>query len=198
MSREKPDSSNRCVIIDLSWPLGQSVNSGIDKSSYLGTDFSLVLPTVDHISDRLKLLGGGVHIYKIDISHAFRHIKVDPLDYNLLGLQWHHVYINTCILFGSRHGSQIFQRISDAMRFMMHCVSHIVINYIDNYIRFGILSDAKRSYDLLERLGLTITQKKLVPPSTSAICRGIEINTEKASISIPHSILHQICGTVSE
>ena len=31
MTREKPDSNTRHVIIDLSWPLGQSVNSGIDK-----------------------------------------------------------------------------------------------------------------------------------------------------------------------
>ena len=100
MSREKPDSNNRRVIIDLSWPLGQSVNSGIDKTTYLGTDFNLVLPTVDHITDRLKLLGRGAHIYKIGISRAFRHIKVDPLDYNLLGLHWRHVYVDTCVPFG--------------------------------------------------------------------------------------------------
>ena len=87
MSREKPGSSNRRVIIDLSWPLGQSVNSGIGKTSYLGTDFTLVLPTVDHITDKLRTLGRGAHIYKIEISLAYRHIKVDPLDYNLLGLQ---------------------------------------------------------------------------------------------------------------
>ena len=85
------DASTRRVIIDLSWPLGHSVNSDIDKTSYLGTDFSLALPTVDHITDKLKTLGKGAHIYKIDISRAFRHIKVDPLDYNLLGLQWRHV-----------------------------------------------------------------------------------------------------------
>ena len=111
MSREKPQSNNRWVIINLSCPLGQSVNSGIDKTSYVGTDFTLVLPTVDHITDRLKLLGRGADIYKIDISRAFRHIKVDPLDYNLLGLQRRHIYVDTCALFVSRHGSQIFQRV---------------------------------------------------------------------------------------
>ena len=68
MSREKPEANTRRVIIDLSWPLGQSVNSGIDKTSYLGTDFNLVLPTVDHITDKLKTLGRGAHIYKIDQS----------------------------------------------------------------------------------------------------------------------------------
>ena len=198
MTREKPDASTRRVIIDLSWPLGHSVNSGIDKTSYLGTDFSLALPTVDHITDKLKTLGKGAHIYKIDISRAFRHIKVDPLDYNLLGLQWRHVYVDTCVPFGSRHGSQIFQRVSDAVRFMMRRAGHSVINYVG----CGVPSDAKRSYDhlydLLDRLGLTVSQKKLVPPSTSAVCLGVEIDTVKGSISIPEKKLRQICDTVCE
>ena len=42
----------------------------------MGTDFVLVLPTVDNITDQLKALGRGAHIYTINIR-AFRHIKVD-------------------------------------------------------------------------------------------------------------------------
>ena len=38
----------------------------------------------------------------------------------------------------------------------------------------------------------------MVPPSTSAVCLGVEINTEKGSISIPQAKLRQICDTVSE
>ena len=100
MTRDKPGSEHRRVIIHLSWPIGCSVNAGIDKDSYLGTDFALVLPTVDHIIDQLKTLGRGAHLYKIDISRAFRHIKVDPLDYDLLGLHWRDVYVDTCVPFG--------------------------------------------------------------------------------------------------
>ena len=152
------------------------MNSDIDKTCYLGTDFTLVLPTVDHITDRLKMLGRRAHNYKIDISRAFRHIKVDPMDYNLLGLQWRHVYVNTCVPFGSRHSSQIFQLVSDVVRHMMRRMGHSVINYVNDYVGFGVPSDAKCSYDhlydLLECLGLTISKKKLVPPSTSAVCLG--------------------------
>ena len=54
MTRDKPGSENRRVIIDLSWPPDNSVNAGIHKDSYLGTDFSLTFPTVDHITDALK------------------------------------------------------------------------------------------------------------------------------------------------
>ena len=86
LTREKPNSANRRVIVDLSWPQDLSVNGGIDKNSYLGTDFSLHLPTIDHITEQLKILGRGCHLYKTDISRAFRHIKVDPIDCDLLGL----------------------------------------------------------------------------------------------------------------
>ena len=103
LTREKVNSDNRRVIVDLSWPIGLSVNRGIDKNLYLGTDFALHLPTIDHITEQLKILGKGCHLYKIDISRAFRHIKVDPMDYDLLGLSWRHVYVDTCVPFGSRH-----------------------------------------------------------------------------------------------
>ena len=91
LTREKPNLDNRRVIVDLSWPLGCSVNGGIDKNSYLGTDFSLYLPTIDHITEQLQKLGKGCHQNKKGISRAFRHIKVDPMDYDLLGLLWRHV-----------------------------------------------------------------------------------------------------------
>ena len=39
MTREKPNAPNRRVIIDLSWPKNASVNAGVDKNSYLGSEF---------------------------------------------------------------------------------------------------------------------------------------------------------------
>ena len=78
MTLEKLGSDQRRVIMDLSWPRETSVNDAIDKDSYLGTEFSLTFPTVDNITTELKRLGRGAHIYKIDISQAFRHVKVDP------------------------------------------------------------------------------------------------------------------------
>ena len=135
------------------------------------------------------MLGKGAHFYKIDISRAFRHIKVDPWDYDLLGLHWRDVYVDTCVPFGGLHGSQIFQHISDAVRHIMHQHGHKVINYVDDYVGFGVLSDAKTSFDLLydlsQKLGLTVSQKKLVPPTTSVTCLGVEINTLTGTIAIP-------------
>ena len=195
MTRDKPGSKHRKVIIDLSWPFGCSANACIDKASYMGTDFVLVLPTVDNITDQLKALGRGAHLYKIDISRAFKHIKVDPLDYDLLGLHWRDVYVDTCVPFGSRHGSQIVCHI-------MRCPGHRVINYVDDYVGFDIPSDAGASFDLLfdllQKLGLTVSQKKLVPPTTSVVCLGVEINTLTGTVSIPADKLRQIADNVKE
>ena len=90
MTRDKPGSTNRRVIIDLSYPPNHSVNAGVHKDHYLGTQFVLTLPSLDNITDEIKKLGKGSLIYNVDISRAFRHVKIDPKDYYLLGLKLDH------------------------------------------------------------------------------------------------------------
>ena len=197
MTREKSGSDKRRVIIDLSWPKGASVNDGIHKDSYLATDFCLTFPTVDHITQEVKKLGRGCHIYKVDVSRAFRHVKLDPRDYDLLGLRWRDVtYVDTCVPFGSRHGTQIFQRLSDAVHHVMRHMGFKVINYVDDFLGVATPDVARRSYDALRQvmrqLGLDVSAKKLVSPSTSAVCLGVNIDTIDATISIPDEKLGQI------
>ena len=74
MTRANPNSDRCRIIIDLSWPLGASVNAGIDKTSYLGSVFSLTFPTVDDITSQLKRLGRGALLYKIDVSNHRIHV----------------------------------------------------------------------------------------------------------------------------
>ena len=202
MTRNKPNSDRRRVIIDLSWPLGSSVNSGIDKNTYLDTPFSLTFPTVDDITSELKRIGRGGLLYNIDVSHAFRHVKIDPGDYDLLGLHSHRAYVDTCLPFGTRHGSQINQRLSEAVRYIMRQKGFRVIDYIDDYVGVGVPHVAHVSFeslfDLMEKLGLTISDKKLVPPSTKVVCPGVLINTEDDTVSIPPDKLHHINDTVNE
>ena len=73
---------------------------------------------------------------------------------------------------------------------------HHLHNYIDDLIYTGLPSEIHRSYEfltqLLADLGLDISFKKLVPPSTSVTCLGIQIDTIQRTISIPHSKLQEI------
>ena len=45
MTREKSDSVNRRVIVDLSWPKGGSINDWVSDNVYLGTEFFFINAT---------------------------------------------------------------------------------------------------------------------------------------------------------
>ena len=91
--------------------------------------------------------------------------------------------------FGTRDGSQIFQRLSDGVRYIMRQKGFTIIDYIHDYVGMGVPSIASASYvvliDLMTCLGLTISQCKLVPPATQVTCLGILIDTVRGTIAIP-------------
>ena len=76
MTRDKPDSATRRTIVDLSWPKGQSVNAGVQKDKYLGSDFILNYSSVNDIVKRLIELEPGSLLSKVDISLAFANSKL--------------------------------------------------------------------------------------------------------------------------
>ena len=81
----KRDSSERRVIVDLSWPCGRSVNDGIPRNSFFGDPVDLTYPIIDDIVDAVVSLGRGCLLYKRDLRKAYRQFPVDPQDYHLLG-----------------------------------------------------------------------------------------------------------------
>ena len=186
MTRNKPNSDRRRVIIDLSWPIGASVNAGIDKDTYLSSPFAL---TIDDITSQLKRLGRGTLLYKIDVSRAFRHMRVDLGDFDLLRFYWRDAYVDTCLPFETHHGSKIFHSLSDAVLYVMRQKGFCVIDYIDDYVGMAAPDFAHASFNalfqLMGDLGLTISDKKLVAPSTQVVCLDILINTENGTVSIP-------------
>ena len=151
--------------MDLSWPHNYSVNAGVRKDIYLNTIYSLLYPSIANITEALVKLGPAAQLYKIDISRAYQHLRVDPADMDLLGFQVdRRHYIDIPTPFGFRHGSLFFQRCSDAIRYIM--TSHgyrRLSNYIDHLIYTGLPSDIHNSYqflvNLLQELGLDISQK---------------------------------------
>ena len=199
LTREKQGSQNRRVIIDLSFPKGHAVNSNISKDVYLGTPFLLTLPSIDTITNKVRQLGKGSHLYKVDIARAFRHIKIDPRDYHLLGLRHENYFIDTCLPFGYRHGRAIFQRISDAVRHVMTSRRHDIIYYLDDIIGFELPSKSNDSFqylqDLLRKLGFSLNEKKIVKPQTKVSCLGVEVDTVNFTVAVPPDKMKKIKET---
>ena len=202
MTREKSNSDQRRVIMDLSWPSGESVNAGVTPDKYLDVDFILTYPSVDNIVSEVLKLGKGCQIFKVDISRAFRHVPIDPGDLDLLGLHWGDYFLDFSLPFGFKHGSLIFQRLSDAIRFIMAQEKHHIWNYIDDFLCVSTPSKIQASYvrlqELLAELGLTVSPKKLVPPDTRVVCLGIVVDTVQQSISIPSEKLDIIKLTCAQ
>ena len=71
-----------------------------------------------------------------------------------------------------------------------------LFNYIDDLIYIGLPSKIDAAFAfltcLLSDLGLEVSTKKLVRPSTSVICLGILIDSQHRTISIPPEKLTQI------
>ena len=202
MTREKLNSLNRRVIIYLSWPIGESVNAGVTSDKYLGVDFVLSYPSVDNMINKVLKLGKGCEIFKVDISRAFGHVPIDPGDLDLLGLHWGKCFLDFSLPFRFKHGSSIFQHLSDAIRFIMSQENHVIWNYIDDFLSVSTPSKIRRSYvrmqGLLAELGLTVSAKKLVPPSSQVVCPGILVDTVQPSISIPPEKLESIKFTYAQ
>ena len=136
MTREKPESKVRCTIVDLSWPQSYSVNDVIVGDEYLGSKFLLQYPSVDDIVQKLNELGPGTLMFKVDISRAFRQLKVDPGDIDLLGLKQDAYFIDQSVLFGYRHGSIFFEKVTDSICYIMrkHGFNNLY-NYVDEFFR---------------------------------------------------------------
>ena len=78
---------------------------------------------------------------------------------------------------------------SDAVRFIMKQEGHSVWNYIDNFLCISLPSEIGKTYtrlqELLSELGLFVSAKKMVPPSTKVTCLGIVVDTTEFTVSIP-------------
>jgi len=178
----KPDTTERQIILDLSWLVGSSVNDGIPSGLYLAQEFALVYPTVDLIADRVAALGSGCLLFKRDLRRAYRRFPVDPHDYPLLGYSWNdHYYFDVVLPVGLRTAAMACQRSTNAVYYILSCAGCQVANYLDDFIGVAPPARALQDYEccgsLLHELGLQESLSKACPPSTIMTCLGVQIRT---------------------
>ena len=175
MARDKPDGSVR-VIVELSWPLGASVNSCIPSDVYDNILFKLKCPTIDQVVECIKEIGPSAKLFKIDLERVFRNLRVDPYDYPLMGLQWDgDVYAG--ISLGFKMGTTACQMCTDAITLTL-CRRHIwLMNYMHDYVGVATALQAKSYFlslsNILQYVGLPIDQKKIETPSSVISSFGI-------------------------
>ena len=191
------DRGKRRVILDLSYPKGLALNDQVDRSRFDGDLFCLKFPSIDDIVREICSHKDDAVIAKIDVARAFRNLRVDPADAIKLGISWgNDVYIDAAVAFGWVHGSAAFQRVSDAVTFIMANVGVKMFAYIDDYIIVSSKASGdahfRRLASLLTELGLPSNLDKQTPPCRKLTCLGIQIDLDKNELSIHPEKLESI------
>ena len=203
MTRPKSDSTERRVIMDLSWG-PDSVNSHIDNSHYLGTEYKLALPTVDSVTEMILSEGQGCYLYKRDLSRAYKQLRTCPLAWPLTGLQFDNLqFIDLSVVFGLRPGGMMCQRTTEVIAHAMHHHNYRMCIYLDDML------GAQRQYSTaieadtylgqtLDRLGLGHKEAKHCPPAQQQVCLGLLFDTVAMTKSIPPKKLQEIKSELSK
>ena len=156
------------MIVDLSHPVGLSVNDGIDKSHC-----SLTYLKMDQVAETVMKLGRGAMLAKIDIQSAYRVIPVHPQDRTLLGMKWQgNVYVDATLPFGLRSAPKIFNAVADALEWIVHNRGvRFVMHYLDDFIIVGApeSSECGEGMDTLvhtcDTVGLPLVPEKCKGPT---------------------------------
>ena len=185
----KDEADERRTIVDLSWPLGASVNDAISKDSYLGEPVTLRYTTIEDVCDLVREFGPGCLIYKRDLRKAYRQIPVDPRDYRFLGYYWEgRTYFDTVLVMGQRNAAHSCQRSTDGVMYIHKKRGHKGKSYLDDMIGVSLPGDGQMAYvalgDLLMTLGLEENVPKACSPSTHQTVLGVLFDTVNMTISV--------------
>ena len=192
----KWDSDKCRVILNMSFPMGTSVNHGIDKDKYLGVPIELAYLTVDAFASMVKMVGPGALVYKWDLCRAYRQIWTDPFDVPYQGFYWQGVfYFDTVLVMGCTSSIYICQRVTTALAHIHNSWGALCPNYLDDFIGVAPLDRADRDFHklgwLLRDVGVWESEHKACPPS-SMVVLGILFNTIDMTISIAPDRVHEI------
>ena len=198
MTVAKKGSDKRRIIVDLSFPIGNSVNDGVLKNHFQGNPCSFKLPTVTDLADIIAGLGPGSFLWKADLERAYRQLRCDPLDYPLMGVKHcGQFFTDICPSFGCRGSATAQQRVSTAVCHLMSKSNHHLLAYIDDFCgahatHYEALKAFNDFHELCDTLGLKLAPEKSAPPSTSMEWLGFSFDTVSMEITLPRDKLSEL------
>ena len=183
------------LIVDLSHPVGHSVNDGISKQLC-----SLRYITVDTAINHIITFGPGTLLAKIDIKHTFRLLPVHPADRHVLAMHWNNnIYIDTCLPFGLRSAPKRFNILADLLSWIVEEKGVApILHYLDDFLLLAppssdaCLSNLNIVKDACLQFGIPLALEKLEDPSQSLTFLGIVLDTQRMEAMLPDDKLLRI------
>ncbi len=193
----KKGSSERRVIVDLSYPQGIAVNDAISKDIYEGEPVHLEYPSVDNLAARIRDLGPDCLLFKRDMRRAYRQIPVCPGDLDCLGISWQgQIYVDRVLPFGLRSAAMICQRVTTAVCHVVSQAGFDIINYLDDFGGAQPAENANAAFDtlgsVLYELGLQEAPEKAQAPSPNMEFLGVLFDVKKMEMRITPERLNEL------
>lgn len=194
---KKGSLDKRRVILDLSWPIGFSVNEGIFKDSYIGEQIRITYPSVDDLAKLIVYFGSGCLMFKTDLARAYRQWPICPGDINLLGFSWRNrFFIDVAPPFGLRSAAYICQRITNAIVHLFRSKGYFGLNYLDDFGGVDTPDRADTAFfylrGLLRLLGVDEAVEKAVSPTQQMIFLGVLFDTQTMTMAVPREKMDEI------
>ena len=196
--RAKKQSHRRRIIVDLSWPIyGHSVNSGIDKDTFLDNLIKLIYPTIDLLCKRAYKLGCKCVGWQKDMERAFCQVPLCPLVYSKLGISWMGgIWFDKAEVMGCRSAPYLCQMTTNTIRHFMADLTYVIYIYIDDFMSLDYMDCAWKSYNtlgnLLRDLGVNEAIDKAVPPSHIIEFLGVTFDLLRMLLILPQDKMDQI------
>ena len=194
---EKDDSTCR-LVMDLSQPLGKSINEYIPKEP-----FSVKYSKFDDAVRMVRERGRGCYMSKLDIKHAFRIIPVHPSQWHLLCYYFHdHWYVDLVLPFGLRSSPAIFCQFADLVRWVLaNCYNiPMIINYSDDFFQVSGLDLTVATTELstvlqaFDDMGIPVASNKVFGPAHRLPYLGIVIDSLSMTMEVTEE-RYQECMT---
>ena len=173
------------LIVDLSHPIGASVNDDISPDLC-----SLRYASVDEAVNVIRRLGRDAQLTKLDIKDAYRIIPVHPDDYHLLGISWRGAtYIDRVLPFGLRSAPKIFSAVADLVLHQQG-IKH-QLHYLDDFLFLdaatpqGSTGTLEQVLRIFQGLGIPIATQKTEGANTALVFLGILIDTHRFELRLP-------------
>ncbi len=195
--RPKGNTGKWRLILDLSAPIGRSINDGIGSSLS-----SLSYVSVDDAAQAIVQKGRGAILAKVDIRSAYRVVPVHPDDRWMLGMKWENqLFIDTALPFGLRSAPKIFTAVADAIEWIVRNEGvEFLFHYLDDFLVVGssASNECAASLDILltmfARLGVPVATEKL----EALTFLGIELDSRAMLMRLPRSKIQELQDLLRE
>ena len=183
----KPERGKIRLIHDCSRPHGGALNDYTTAESF----------KYQSLNDAKALIQPGDFVGKIDLSNAYRSVKIHPDDYPFTGLTWKFerdengtFMIDTRLPFGAAASPKILNDLTQAVRRIMAARGRCgIVAYLDDFLCIGrtyqeCLAAMTDLMAVLRKLGFSINYNKVEGPAMILTFLGVQINTLDYTLSL--------------